>query len=166
MFLLLFPLVWPFIAKFIWHHHITWGEMAVQLFIVCFVTWIVWALGRYTNTSDTEIWNGEVLSKHREQDTYLESYSCNCVSVSCGKNCTTRVCQTCYRRHWTVDWFAKTTLGKIQLHYLDRTSKSVWTTPDPPQYLDCKVGDPVAQTHSYQNWYSGPPKKYRADIML
>ena len=110
--LLLFPLVWPFIAKRIWHTTINYQEMGLQIVIVTAVTAGVWQLGIYGQTTDTEVWTGKVTAKDRDHGSYVESYDCNCRSVSCGKGCTTSKCDTCYRDHYTVDWTADTTVRR------------------------------------------------------
>ena len=155
--LLAFPLVWPWIAKRIWHQTINWKEMGLQLVIPVLLITIVVALGRYGQTADTEVWNGQVIAKHRDHDYWLESYQCNCVSVSCGKDCTTQVCQTCFRDHYTVDWYLESTIGKIRLQYMDRTSKSVYKKPDPPQYTAAYKGEPCSKEVGYVNYIKAVP---------
>ena len=41
-------------------------------------------LGKGSKTSDTEVINGEVLSKARTEGSYVESYSCHCHNVCSG----------------------------------------------------------------------------------
>lgn len=158
--LLLFPLAWPFIAKRIWHYSINWTEMTIQIFVVSILTVGVWQLGVYGQTVDTEIWNGYVTSKDRDHGHYIRSYSCNCVQSCSGsgssRSCT-QICQTCYEDHYTVKWTANTTVGNITFKSLDRTSRSVYNTPNPRSYEKCVVGEPVAQERNYENLVQAVP---------
>ena len=129
--LLLFPLAWPFIAKRIWHATINWQEMAISIASVTLLTTGVWFAGKFSQTSDIEVWNGEIVSKARDHGHYLRSYQCNCVTVSCGKDCTTTSCQTCYEDRYTVKWWARSTVGNITFQHYDRSSKSVYREPNP-----------------------------------
>jgi len=109
---------------------------------------------------DTEVLNGKVVSKDREHGTYEESYECRCRTVSSGsgKNKTTsRVCDTCYRTHYTVEWNVNTTIGDYQIDKLDRTSRSVYHEPDPSRYTVVQTGDPAAKTHQYTNYVQAVP---------
>lgn len=117
-------------------------------------------IGVNTKTSDTEILNGEVTGKEREHGSYVESYDCNCrtVTYGSGKNKTTRrECDTCYRDHFTVTWYCYTNLGTFTIEHLDRTSRSVYNTPDPQRYVEINHGDPVSKANSYTNWIKAVP---------
>lgn len=159
--LLLVPLVWPWIAKYIWPHHISWAELGLNIGIVSAAVAIVYYCGMFGQVGDTEIWNGRILSKKRTHGQYTESYSCNCVTTCTGgkhSTCTT-ICQTCYREHYTVNWAAKTTAGRdITFKHLDSTSSSVYKSKDPVAYLRAKVDDPVALEHKYVNYVKAVPE--------
>ncbi len=96
--LLAFPLAWPIIAKQIWGNEITLTEMSINIFGIIVIIGGLWFAGTHSATSDTEIWNGQIISKHRVEDEYIRTYDCNCYD-SCsgsGKNRScTRVCLTC-----------------------------------------------------------------------
>ncbi len=159
--LLLFPMVWPFIAKSIFHTRITWLEMGINIVGVVFLVSIVWFAGTYSQTHDTEIWNGQLVSKHREHGHYIESYSCNCRTTCSGSGNTRScrsVCQTCYRDHYTVDWFANTSIGNIRFDYKDWTSRAVYALPDPDNYVKAYEGEPVSLERSYTNYVKGAPE--------
>ncbi len=74
---LLFPAVWPFIAKRIWHTSINYTEMLIQWFGICVLVAITWQAGVYGQMSDTEIWNGKVTAKKVDDGSYVRSYQCN-----------------------------------------------------------------------------------------
>jgi hypothetical protein len=158
--ILLVPAVIALIARLVFKVSITWAETAAQIFIASLILSAVWFAGSYSQTHDTEIWNGEVTNKTRHEDTYMESYSCNCRTECSGsgdsKSCST-VCDTCWRKHWTVEWYLSTTIGKIRLDYIDRTSRSAHSAPNPAIYTAAYVGEPCSQTYSYTNYIKAVP---------
>ena len=157
-FLLLFPIVWPIIAKHIWHKTITYKEMGINILLISIIVSIIFSLGMISTIEDTEIWNGQITSKQRDHGHYTTSYCCAYTTVSCGKGCTTTQCsQTCYTDHYTVSWIAKSTIGNFRLKYLDKTSRSVYTTEDPQIYKNCKIGDPASKENTYTNYVQAVP---------
>lgn len=160
-FILLIPVVIAFIAKAVWKHSITWKEMGAQMAIVSLITATVYMFGMSNQTQDYEIWNGTVTGKERVHDYYEEAYDCFCVTTcsGSGKNETcTETCQTCYEDHYTVSWDVKTTLGEINIKYLDKTSKSVYKTPDPTAYTKAYKGEPCSTVNSYVNYIKAVPE--------
>jgi|SRR5581483_545429 len=146
--LLLFPIIWPFIAKAIWSRDITIKEMLLNIVIVIVLIILAWETTSYVSMLDTEIWNGEILSKHRVHGSYVRSYSCNCTTDSKGN----QTCQTCYEDHYTVNWYAKSNINDIQFDYADWTSRGVYSLPDPASYSSCKIGDPVSLERRFKNY--------------
>lgn len=163
--LLIFPIIWPFIAKKIWHNEISWQEVAINVLGIVVLVTLTVAAGRHGQTADREVWNGEIVSKKREHDSYVESYSCNCTSYSCGTSKSPRTCtrcQTCYRTHYTVEWYATANFGgerlrKIRLDYLDRLSRSVYNSPDPLIYKNCESGQHASLENTYTNYVKAVP---------
>jgi hypothetical protein len=116
-------------------------------------------------THDTEILNGEITSKERVHGTYEESYECNCrTEQSCSgsgssRSCTSnRVCQTCYRTHYTVAWNANATIGSWKIDGLDELSSRVYQATDPVRYSIIQRGDAAAKEHSYTNYIKAVPQ--------
>lgn len=159
--LLIFPIAWPFIAKRIWHTTINWQEMAWNIVIVVIAVTAVWQLGKYGQTSDTEIWNGQVVSKDRAHGHYIRTYSCNCREVCSGfgddRSCSTE-CDTCYEDRYTVTWSAVTTVGNVTFDHKDSTSRSVYRSPDPLSYTRCILNEPASREHSYTNYVKAVPE--------
>jgi len=159
--LCLFPVAWPFIAQRIWHTKINYQEMALQIVLVTVVVAGVWQIGKWGQTVDTEVWNGQVISKQRIHDEYTRSYECNC-SESCSGSGSSRscytTCDTCYEDHYTVEWLANTTVGKVQFDYKDSTWRSVYNSPDPAVYTNCKKGHPASIEHNYTNYVQAVPE--------
>jgi hypothetical protein len=155
--ILLIPVVLAFIGRRLFKTTITWEEMALQLVVVVALVTGLWFAGTYSQTADFEIWNGQVISKHRDHGHYLQSYQCNCRTTCNGESCST-TCDTCYEDRYTVDWYLKTTIGKIQLDYLDRGSRSVYNTLDPQQYVAAYVGEPCSKEVPYTNYIKAVPE--------
>lgn len=158
--LLLFPLVWPFIAKRIWDAKITWSELALSVVVVSILTTGTHQLGKYGQTIDYEIWNGVITSKNRDHGTYEQAYDCNCVESCSGsgnsRSCST-TCQTCYETHYTVTWTANSTAGNMTFDHKDSTWRSVYASPDPTVYKKCEKGQPASRTHKYTNYVQAVP---------
>ena len=144
--------------------------MSRDVLVACagytFIAMIVVALAFFISTAaktyDTEIWNGKVISKDRNHDTYEEAYQCNCRTVSTrnsdGTTSSNTQCDTCYRTHYTVEWTARTTVGQFQIDKLDETSRRVYNAPDPHRYTIIKPGDPAARKSQYINYVQAVPE--------
>jgi hypothetical protein len=157
--LLLFPLAFPFIAKRIWHTTINWTEMVIQIIGVSVLVTIVWQLGIYGQTVDVEVWNGKVTKKEVNDGHYLQSYSCNCRTVSCGKDCSTTQCDTCYEDHYTRSYDGYSTVGDWTFDSIDTTSKLRRDSFGPPaSYTNCVVGEPASRAHTYTNYVQAVPE--------
>lgn len=124
------------------------------------ITGLVFLASYGSAVHDTEIWNGQVTGKERVHGHYLRSYSCNCRQVCSGsgknRSCST-VCDTCYEDRYTVDWSCNTTIGKFTIEHYDKSSKSVYMSPDPARYTNILNGDPVAKTAPYTNYVQAVP---------
>jgi len=155
--ILLVPIIIALIARLKFKVSITWPETAAQIAVSCVVLGIVWLAGSYSQTHDTEIWNGEVTNKTRHHDDYVRSYDCMCYTTCDSDNNCTEHCQTCYEDHYTVEWYLDSTLGKIRLKYRDSTSRRVYKEPDPANYTAAFVGEPCSDTRSYTNYIKAVP---------
>lgn len=134
---------------------------AVGLVISSLILTSAFYIGKGAKTSDTEIWNGEITGKTRTHGSYVESYDCNCRTVTSGsgKNATTRTqCSTCYRDHFTVKWVCQSNIGSFTIDYKDWTSRAVYLLPDPPFYAAAKVGDPASRANTYTNYIKAVPE--------
>lgn len=159
-----FPLIWPFIAKKIWPHEISWAELAINVVGVMIIVSGVWFAGKYGATSDIEVWNGQIVSKQIHDGYYVESYQCRCRQQCSGsgskRSCHT-VCDTCYRNHYTREWLAVGDFGKkipITLDYLDTTSKRKRNNAgEPAIYRNCQPGEPASIENTYTNYVQAVP---------
>jgi hypothetical protein len=153
-YLILFvPAVVALIARLVFKTSITWLETGAQILGISVILGIVWAAGSWSQTHDTEIWNGQITSKHRDHDTYEQAYDCFCTTDSDGNES----CSTCYETHYTVDWYLKSTIGNIRIDYEDSTWRSVYDTPDPAEYKAAYVGEPCSDTRGYTNYIKAVP---------
>lgn len=154
--LALIPVTIAIVAKFWFHQSITWLEFGIQAVVGILILAAVYFTGLYSSMSDTEIINGQVTEKVRHHDSYIESYQCNCRTSRVGKT-TTTTCQTCYRNHYTVDWYLKSTIGRIQIDRADWTSRAVYALPNPSEYSKAVVGEHCAKYNSYTNYIKATP---------
>lgn len=111
-------------------------------------------IGVGTKTSDTEIMNGQIAEKIRKHGTYEQPYNCMCSTDSQGHES----CQTCYETHYTVNWYAKSTIGDFDIDSKDSTSRRVYQTPDPAFYSNVKIGEACARQHKYTNYIKAVPE--------
>jgi len=151
--IILVPAVVALIARWKFKATITWPETGLQILVSSAILGLVWMAGSWSQTHDTEIWNGAVTSKHRDHDSYIRSYSCNCSTDSDGNTS----CQTCYETHYTVDWYLKSTVGHIRIKHLDSTWRSVYNKPDSANYTAAFVGEPCSKTYGYTNYIKAVP---------
>jgi hypothetical protein len=153
LWLLILPVTIPFIAAAVLKKSINYQEAIVQAVIMSLLIASAWAVGSWNATSDTEVWNGYIISKSRVHDTYEDPYDCMCTTDKDGN----RSCQTCYETRYTVDWTAQSTVGNFTFKRLDTSSRSVYNTPDPADYAACNKGDPASREHSYTNYVQAVP---------
>lgn len=154
--LMLFPLVWPFIAKKWFDAEFTWAEMSINIVLVCLLAGGIWQMGKYSNMSDTEVWSGQVTNKKVNDGAYVRSYQCNCYSSCSGtgsKRTCTQVCQTCYEDRYTRSYDGYSNVGNWTFDSIDTTSRSRRNRfPPTAAYTNCKVGEPASREHSYTNY--------------
>jgi hypothetical protein len=143
----------PAIGKLIFKREFTlqeWLTVSVVNMIIC--GFVVFA-GSYSSMSDTEIHNGHVTHKHSEKVSCEHSYPCNCRQVSCGKNCTTTQCDTCYQHSYDIDWVVNTTIGKILVPRINPQG-----TKEPPRYSIVEISEPVSKEFSFTNYIKASPE--------
>lgn len=154
MIFLAIPVLIIWLSRYLFPHKISYKEMGIQFAVVSIFVLVTYSLGISSLSSDTEILNGAIVSKDRVHDTYEESYSCPpCSTDKDGFE----TCSTCYETHYTVEWLANSTVGGFTFQKLDRTSRSVYNSPNPSNYLKCKLGEPASREHSYDNWVKAVP---------
>ena len=81
-----------------------------------------------------------------------------CTTSTDSNGHTTESCSTCYETHYTVKWWARTTVGNVTFQYKDSTSRSVYNSVNPQSYVKCEIGEPAAIEHSYTNYVQAVPQ--------
>lgn len=159
--LLLFTLPIPWIAKLIWPHQIKWPELAATLVVNFLVVTLLFFTGTAGQTSDREIWSGEIVSKDRKHGHYLRPYSCRCRQTCSGsgsnRSCY-ETCDTCYEDRYTVTWTARSNIGDFTIEHLDRSSSGVYKTVDPARYTEINKGDPCSRSVPFTNYVKAVPE--------
>lgn len=151
--LLLIPTLIALFTFLFGQRRVTWKEFLFQMGAQVLLVGLFYSICLWTNTSDVEVWNGRVASKTREVVHCRHSYSCNCVRVSCGKDCSTTVCQTCYYHSYDVDWFLSTTNQET----IDIDTVDWQGLREPPRWTRARVGDTTALTHGFTNYVKAAP---------
>ena len=127
----------------------------IGLGIIAILIPIIFYATKYSKVWDTEILNGQVVSKSRDVVPCEHSYECNCYTTeNCEEDshghedCTEeRHCSTCYEHPYDVSWCAQTNLGDICINRLDSQGLE-----EPPRWDIIKPGDPVAVSKNYVNY--------------
>lgn len=136
---------------------ITIGEFGIHLGVQAAVALIAMAIIYHENVSDREVLNGQVSSKERVRVSCRHSYSCNCYTTCSGsgknQSCSQH-CSTCYEHSYDVDWDVATNIGQsFGINTIDRQGLR-----EPPRWTAVRIGEPVAFTHSYDNYIKGSPE--------
>jgi hypothetical protein len=112
--------------------------------------------------SDTQVINGHVTDKKREEVHCRHSYECppcweteHCSGSGSSRHCwTTRHCSTCYEHKFDVDWNVFYTWGMgsddFRVATIDRQGLQ-----EPPRWTQFKPGDPNMHMSNYVNYVKG-----------
>lgn len=153
-------LVVPIITKIFWNQDVTLKEIGIIGGINLLLITIVFGLSLGVKSYDIEIHNGKVTSKSKDKVSCSHSYQCFCRTVSCGKDCTTTVCQTCYEHKNDWDYNVQTTLGNIRIKRVDRQGKNT-----PPRFDEVIIGEPVSLERRFLNYIKMAEKTLFKDDM-
>ena len=154
-FILLIPLLVAWFAKVKLHSTITWKEMGIQMAVSCVIVGVILGAGMYSQTQDTEIWNGSITNKAQVKVSCEHSYSCPpCISHYDSKgNKTGETCSTCYDHSYDWDWRVNTTINDFNISRVDRQGNN-----EPPRWTDVEVGEPYCKEQSYTNYIKAVPE--------
>lgn len=151
---ILLILVWVVAVK-LFPHTITIKEGLIVLTVQTIVIGTIVFGSLYGQGSDTQILNGQVLSKQREVVSCEHSYSCNCRQSCSGsgksRSCST-VCDTCYEHSYDVDWAVRSDVGSVTINRIDRQGLD-----EPPRWSSVYVGQPFSTESSYYNYIKASP---------
>jgi len=151
LYILLVPLVSAFLARYYYKKQ-SYTETAIVVVIACAITTGGFYAGKFGQTYDTEILNGQVTSKNRIHDTYEEAIE------TCTGSGESRSCTTTYVTHYTVDWIVYSNVGNVTIDSLDSEWSSVYSEPDPIAYANAYKGEPFAAEHGYTNYIKAVPE--------
>jgi hypothetical protein len=133
---------------------VTRKELGLQVGVQVVVAAVSAVIVHYSNVHDTEVWNGYVASKSREQVSCEHSYDCNCHSCRCDKkgNCD-RCCDTCYEHLHDYDWDVYSSNAEtISINRVDRQG-----VDEPPRFTRVAIGEPTTVEHGYTNYIKAAP---------
>ena len=155
--LLFLPVIISVITFIFGKHKVTLKEFAIQMSVQLLIAIGSMGIMYSYNTSDTEILNGRISDKKREEVTCSHIYCCSygtCCSGS-GKTRSCRTCckMTCRRHSYDVDWAVYTTIDSG--FNVQRLSSQ--GLEQPPRWTAVKIGEPYSATHNYENYVKASP---------
>lgn len=166
--IMLFPIVWPLIAKRLFHTTISFKEMLLNIGLVVLLSSFVWFISLNLSMRDTELWSGQVTRVEDKQQTcpsgWRSTRDSHCTEyqtreVYAGQSCTTnsngnQTCTPIYETEyryifpWETRYYIHTSLNKtFEISRIDRQGVN-----PPPRWKSTNVGDPAAITNSYVNY--------------
>lgn len=130
---------------------ITFKEFLILLATSIIIAGISAAIIYYQNVTYTEVYNGLVIKKEREQVSCRHSYDCNCHTSCSGsgkdRSCT-EYCDTCYEHSHDYDYNVYNSIGEVfNIKTIDRQGINI-----PPRFSSIKIGEPTSSKHSYENY--------------
>ena len=135
---------------------VTRKELALQVGVQFVVAAVAALIVHYSPMHDTEVWNGTVVKKERDEVTCEHTYDCNCHTTCTGsgkKRSCSEHCDTCRRHSFDVDWNVYTSNGEsLQIERLDDRG-----IDEPPRWTSIAIGDPTAIEHGYTNYIKAAP---------
>lgn len=154
--LMILPLAVAVFCLFYFKKKVTIPEFCGLIGIPAVFVLIGLCCAYWARTDDTEVWNGMVTNKQRQEVSCRHSYPCNCREVCSGsgkdETCTT-VCDTCYEHSYDVDWNVYASTGEgTSIATVDRQGLTM-----PPRWGAAYIGEPWASTHHYTNYILANP---------
>jgi hypothetical protein len=135
---------------------ITLPEFLIQLGIVLLLGGISVGIVSCQNLYYTEVWNGHVTKKTREEVHCRHSYKCHCYTTCSGsgsnRSCTEH-CSTCYDHAYDVDWTIYDNTG----HTWDIDTTDRQGLNKPVFWEQAQKDDPTSHLHEYKNYIKAAP---------
>jgi hypothetical protein len=150
--LMLIPLVIAIVVLLYFKGKDTIGDFFIQIGAVALVMAAGIGICYWGRTTDTEILNGQVTGKTREQVSCEHSYECNCYYTSDSKGNMTKHCSTCYEHPYDVDWDVHSNVGTVSIDRLDSQGLKM-----PPRWGAAFIGEPFSAEHRYTNYILANP---------
>lgn len=153
--LMLVPVGLAIIGHLVFNKRITWKEVGVQVGVLAAFVGICLMVAYWQDTTDVEIWNGQVTGRTRTEVSCRHSYPCNCHETCYGsgssRSCST-TCDTCYVHTYDVDWDVQANIGSVSIDTIDSQGLIM-----PPRWAASFKGEPFSQAHSYANYIRANP---------
>jgi len=154
--LMIFPILIALATLLVFKGKILFWEFAAQVGVVALFVGIGLGIAYNSRTSDTEVWNGQVTEKKRNEVSCRHSYSCNCHTTCSGsgsnRSCTEH-CDTCYEHRYDVDWDVYASTGEsTSIDTIDRQGLGM-----PPRWGSAYLGEPWASQHEFTNYIKANP---------
>ena len=150
-FLLLIPIVWVCISKYIWPHEISIGEMCVHLAVSIALIVIVYGIAMFSSISDKYYIHSMVTHKEQVRVPCSHSYSCNCRTVRSGKYTSTR-CSTCYLHSHDYDWRVYAGKQYVNIDRVDLQGRK-----EPERFTKVQIKEPFTYEASFKNYIANVP---------
>lgn len=146
--LMLIPITWPFLAKYIWPHHISFAELGLNIALGVVIAFGGYLLSKNFEAYDSQVFNTYVVKKEKLKVSCEHSYTCNCRKV--GK---TTTCSTCYEHSHDFDWRVYSKNGyEFNIDRINRQG-----TQEPPRFTAVRLNDPVSYKDGYINYVKAAP---------
>ena len=154
--LMLVPLIIALVTLFAFKGKVVFWEFAAQVGVIALFIAVSLGIAYESRTTDTEVWNGQVTAKKRNEVSCRHSYQCNChedCSDSGSNRSCTEHCDTCYEHSYDVDWdvYASTN-ESTSIDTIDRQGLDM-----PPRWGKAYLGEPGASEHNYTNYILANP---------
>ncbi len=154
--LMLFPTMTAIIVLLVFKKKVTILEFFLQIGVVAVFLVIGMSITYWQGTTDTEIWNGQIVEKQAKVPVPCShSYQCHCRIVTTtsgsGKNRSTfshEKCDTCYEHPNDYNWDLVASTGEtVSISRIDRQGVDM-----PPRWAAAYIGEPFSSVHSFTNY--------------
>src|SRR5271166_2082915 len=155
--LMLFPLIIALVTLFAFKGKVLLWEFAAQVGVVALFVAVAIGIAYESRTTDTEVWNGQVTQKKRNEVSCRHTYSCNCHEVCSGsgsnRSCSEH-CDTCYEHRYDVDWDVYASTGEsTSIDTIDRQGLDMH-----PRWGKAYLGEPWESEHNFTNYILANPE--------
>lgn len=164
-FLLLIPVIWMVVVKFVFNKSISFPEAVVIMAVGIVVTVGGWQAAKYSQAADIEFLNGQVTGKEQVWVSCSHSYQCRCRTVTSGTGANKsshEECDTCYEHSNDWNWDVFTNIDRtITIDRIDRRGSM-----EPPRWTKVQKGEPVAVEQRYINYVKGAKNTILKDVAV
>lgn len=137
------------ISKIIFKKEIRLEHLGIVVVVNILICVSVYSFYYLYSVHDTEIWNGKITDKVRDEGSYERVYPCNCTTDANGNTS----CQTCSETIYTVDWYLRSTVGEIPIDRYESSFRTLaYSQPDPTPYVKAAINEACSKEYSYTNY--------------